>query len=240
MRLRVLPLFVAGVSLLLVPCGHAALTIITAGEKDLSLAIPDYQSSGLARTVTLSGYESQTPYIVTASIKIDPVGYGAYNGDYFAYLRHITVDGLQSEVAVLLNRPGRTATNTSGYENSGMDVTFADDASVDIHFYQPIATAGGDLVGNYLTGNWQPDARNSDPFSVVTSDPRTAFLNPLGGMDPNGQWTLFVADMERGGTGVLTSWSVKLTPTPEPSSGFLLVSAGTIWLAFRRRRSRSS
>jgi len=237
MRIRVLPLMVAGLALLMVPCGHAALTIITAGEKDLSLAIPDYQSSGVARTVTISGYESQAPYIVTASIKIDPVGYGAYNGDYYAYLRHISVDGLQSQVAVLLNRPGRTATNTSGYENSGMDVTFADDATVDIHLYQPSATTGGDLVGNYLTGIWQADARNTDPFSTVTSDLRSAFLNLLGTMDPNGQWTLFVADVERGGTGMLQSWSVKLTPTPEPNSvSLILVGLGAMLLNRRRRK----
>mgnify|MGYP003336257063 CR=1 FL=1 len=214
---------------------HAALTLISIVEDNLSLAIPDYQSSGLARTVTISGYESQVPYIVTASIKISPVGYGAYNGDYYAYLRHITTDGLQSQVAVLLNRPGRTPSNTSGYENSGMDVTFADDATFDIHLYQPNA-GPGDLVGNYLTGTWQPDARKTDPFGAVASDPRTAFLNPLGTMDPNGQWTLFIADMERGGTGSLQSWGVKLTPTPEPASASLVLVALGVMLLNRRRR----
>lgn len=215
---------------------HAALTLISIVEDNLSLAIPDYQSSGLARTVTISGYESQVPYVVTASIKISPIGLGAYNGDYYAYLRHITTDGLQSQVAVLLNRPGRSASNTSGYEDSGMDITFADEATYDIHLYQPNAGTEN-LVGNYLTGTWQPDARNSDPFGAVTGDPRTAFLNPLGVMDPNGQWTLFIADMERGGTGMLQSWGVKLTPTPEPTSAsMVLVALGVMMLNRRRRR----
>jgi len=237
MRIRTCSFLLVALAIVLAPSTQAALTLITVGEKDLSLAIPDYQSSGLARTVTISGYESQTPYIVTASIKIDPVGYGAYNGDYYAYLRHITTDGLQSQFAVLLNRPGRTLTNTSGYENSGMDVTFADDASTDVHFYQPTASAGGDLVGNYLTGTWQPDARNTDPFYALGGDTRSAFLNPLGTIDPNGQWTLFVADVERGGTGMLQSWSVKLTPTPEPNSvSLILVGLGAMWLHRRRRK----
>lgn len=219
------------------PVSHAALTIIQMGESGLAQAIPDYQDSGISRVLSITGYESQKPYTVTASIRIDAIGNGAYNGDYYAYLKHDTADGLSSAVAVLLNRPGKSPFNPSGYENSGMDISFADAAATDIHLYQPAANSSGDLTANYLRGTWQPDARNVNPYSVVAGDSRTLFLDSLGLYDPNGTWTLFVADVERGATGMLVSWSVTLTPTPEPNSvSLILVGLGAMWLHRRRRK----
>ena len=215
------------------PTSQAALTVIDFGEDNLAMPIPDYQSSGIQRTVTLSGLESQAPYLVTVSLKISPTGFGAYNGDFYAYLRHVSTDGLQSQYAVLLNRVGRTADNPSGYDGSGLEVTLADDASTDIHLY---GTSGG-LVGSYLTGTYQPDGRTADPDTVLGSDSRTAMLNNLGIMDPNGKWTLFVADMERGATGLLANWTVTLTPVPEPTSiSLLYMGLGALALYRRRRR----
>lgn len=215
------------------PTSQAALTLIEFGENNLAMPIPDYQSSGIQRTVTLSGLESQAPYLVTVSLKISPTGYGAYNGDFYAYLRHVSEDGLQSQYAVLLNRAGRTADNLSGDDGSGLEVTLADDATTDIHLY---GTSGG-LVGSYLTGTYQPDGRTADPNTVLGSDSRTAMLNNLGTMNPNGSWTFFVADMERGGTALLAKWEVTLTPTPEPTAiSLLYMGLGALALYRRRRR----
>lgn len=215
------------------PTSQAALTLIEFGENNLAMPIPDYQSSGIQRTVTLSGLESQAPYLVTVSLKISPTGYGAYNGDFYAYLRHVSADGLQSQYAVLLNRAGRTADNLSGDDGSGLEVTLADDATTDIHLY---GTSGG-LVGSYLTGTYQPDGRTADPNTVLGSDSRTAMLNNLGTMNPNGSWTFFVADMERGGTALLAKWEVTLTPTPEPTAiSLLYMGLGALALYRRRRR----
>ena len=215
------------------PTSQAALTLIEFGENNLAMPIPDYQSSGIQRTVTLSGLESQAPYLVTVSLKISPTGYGAYNGDFYAYLRHVSEDGLQSQYAVLLNRVGRTADNPSGDDGNGLEVTLADDATADIHLY---GTSGG-LVGSYLTGTYQPDGRTADPNTVLGSDSRTAMLNNLGTMNPNGSWTFFVADMERGGTALLAKWEVTLTPTPEPTAiSLLYMGLGALALYRRRRR----
>jgi len=215
------------------PTSQAALTLIEFGENNLAMPIPDYQSSGIQRTVTLSGLESQAPYLVAVSLKISATGYGAYNGDFYAYLRHVSADGMQSQYAVLLNRVGRTADNPSGYDGNGLEVTLADDATADIHLY---ATSGG-LVGSYLTGTYQPDGRTSDPNTVLGSDSRTAMLNNLGTMDPNGSWTLFVADMERGGTAILAKWGITLTPVPEPNTiSLLYMGLGALALYRRRRR----
>jgi hypothetical protein len=55
-------------------------------------------------------------------------------------------------------------------------------------------------------------------------------------MDPNGQWTLFVADMEAGGTGKLTGWEVRaVASVPEPA-GVLLLGMGLLALVAYRRR----
>ena len=75
-----------------------------------------------------------------------------------------------------------------------------------------------------------------DPLVAVDTSPRSALLTPLGQMDPNGQWTLFVADMEAGGTGKLTGWEVRaVASVPEPA-GVLLLGMGLLALVAYRRR----
>lgn len=233
-------IFFFGFTALVLVNSEASLSLISFGESNLAQTIADNQTSGVARTVTLSGLESQKPYTLLVSLHISPLGLGMYNGDYYAYLRHISEDGTE-QIAVLLNRIGRDPNNLSGYENNGIDITLSDSAEHDIHLAQQflIGTNANSLSGNALTGSWQADARNVDPSFVTSGSARNSFLNPLGEMNPNGQWTLFVADMERGGEGKLVSWLVTLTPVPEPSSCTLLT-IGLAALLLRRRRSRGS
>ena len=72
---------------------------------------------------------------------------GGYNGDLYANVQH------GSGMSVLLNRVGVTDGEPFGYDDSGMNVTFADSAAADIHYYQAAASPG-------ITGgaSWQPDA----------------------------------------------------------------------------------
>jgi hypothetical protein len=51
---------------------------------------------------------------------------------------------------------------------------------------------------------WQPDG--------------SSFASSFGGMDPNGAWTLFIADLSTVGVGRLEDWSLTLTAVPEPST----------------------
>ena len=206
------------------------------GERSLQLSIPDLDPSGLARSQTVSGLQAGLVYDLTVRLVIEGTGFGAFNGDYYAYLRHDSPGGGESGLAVLLNRVGRTGEVPSGYSDSGFEATFSDDARWDVHRYQ---VALGGVLDGALTGTWQPDGRRVAPTVSLDSSPRTAFLEPLGKLDPNGSWTLFVADMEAGGTGKLVEWEVRGTPRaiiPEPSSMALLWlgAVGLGWILRRR------
>jgi subtilisin-like proprotein convertase family protein len=96
------------------------------------------------------------------------------------------------------------------------------------------------LNAGELTGTWQPDGRAIDPLSsgaTFDSSARSAMLSLFNGGDPNGTWTLFVADTSSGGEGTLVSWSMDITTSavPEPTvAGLLVLGAMSCW--FRRTR----
>ena len=196
-----------------------------------NVPIPDNSILGLANTQTISlpaGFITDVK--LSLNIAGTPNASNAFNGDFYAYLQH------GSGFSVLLNRTGRTAANPFGYFDSGFDVTF-DDAALngDIHSYRDLVNPGGGA----LTGIWQPDGRTTNPNSALLTDPRPALLSSFDGLDPNGAWTLFVADVSPIGTGTLRSWTLDLTvaPIPEPGTfgvGILLLGV----CASARRRSR--
>jgi hypothetical protein len=159
-----------------------------------------------------------------------------YNGDLYAYLVH------GSGFSVLLNRPGRTASNSYGYADATLDVVLDDDATNgDIHLYQT------NVNYTLLTQNgspWQPDARNVNPLLALDTDPRTAHLSAFNGLAPTGDWTLFVADLSGTGSSTMVSWGLQASLVPEPSSVTLgLAFAAALWRLRRRRgppRARAS
>ena len=116
---------------------------------------------------------------------------GGWNGDLYVHLVH------DSGFAVPLNRAGRDAGNPDGSGAMGMDVVLGDAAAADIH---PAMPGSG-----FVTGLHQPDGRTADPANVLDSSPRSAFLNSFAGQNPNGSWTLYLADVSAGGTSTLAS-----------------------------------
>ena len=131
---------------------------------------------------------------------------GGFNGDLYGYLVH------GSGFAVLLNRPGRTATDPVGYADSGFDVSFGTGALNDIHLYQGVT---GPV--SPLTGLWAADGRETYPLSTLDTDSRTAPLDSFIGVNPTGDWTLFLADVDGGGAQAsVAGWGLILMIDPGP------------------------
>jgi subtilisin-like proprotein convertase family protein len=171
-------------------------------------AIPDGNPSGLANTQTLNfGSIPNFSYISDLTVTLNVSG--GFNGDYYAYLVNNT-----GGFAVLLNRVGKTASNPVGYSDAGFSITLSDSSPNNIHTYQNVSNPGGGL----LTGTWAPDGRNVDPTLVVDSSPISSTLSSFIGTNPNGTWTLFLADLDYGEQGTLQNWTLTVTAVPEPSS----------------------
>jgi MYXO-CTERM domain-containing protein len=185
---------------------------------NVSTAIPDNNDVGFTDTRSVSIPDATEIESLTVTINLT----GGWNGDLYVYLVH--GDGF----SVLLNRPGRSLANPDGSAASGMSITIADSATMDIHTAMPMS-------GGSVSGTYQPDGRETDPLLVLNTDARTAMLADFIGLDPNGTWKLFVADQSAGETSILQSWSLSITTVPEPSAALLGLLGAVLLL--RRRRS---
>ena len=197
-----------------------------------NLAIPDNNPNRVADTRVIDSAALGTPLHFITSVEVTLNLTTDHLGDYYVYVQH------DSGFTVLLNRPGRTASNDLGYADKGTSATFTQFASaiVDVHMYRNfIVPAGGTLEGL-----WQPDGRTADPVAVTDQSPRSADLTSFGGLDADGAWTIFVADRSGGGLGTLNGWSLKIDGyIPEPASAVIIATAGSLTM-FRRRRPASA
>ena len=196
-----------------------AATIWNGPTWTVSTAIPDNDDVGFTdtRNVSIPGMTE----IVSVTVNLNFSG--GWNGDLYAYLVH------GSGFSVLLNRPGRSTGAPDGSATVGMDITFDDGAFSDIHTAIPMS-------GGSVNGIYQPDGRSTDPLVVLNTDARPAMLSNFIGIDPNGLWTLFVADQSAGETSTLQSWSMSITAVPEPGvAAFAILGSGLLL----RRRSKS-
>jgi hypothetical protein len=159
-----------------------------------------------------------------------------FNGDLVATLSH------DSGYVVLLNRVGRRPDSAVGYGDNGFNLTLTDTAAADVHTYR-VSLGGSDFVpissadpAVPLGGSWQPDGRVAAPESVVTGSPRITSLAAFNGLNPNGTWTLFFADMGAGGLAQMESWNLEFTVVPEPEVTASVSGAALFALALARRR----
>ena len=231
--MKATPLVLALLILLTAPLRTFSATITEAITYTPGLAVPDNSIVGAADThIFSSAIFSISEVRVGLTISGTPGSGDAFNGDLYAYLTH------SSGFAVLLNRPGRTAGNSDGYADSGFAVTFADATpSADIHNYRLFAP----ITSGPLTGTWNSDGRAVSPLLALDTTPRGAFLTSFNGVNPNGEWTLFVADLSPAGTARVESWRLEVTgeATPEPSAALLALAGTATLLAHRRRRPTS-
>jgi subtilisin-like proprotein convertase family protein len=189
-------------------------------SQSVNQLVPDGSPTGLASTITLSGQDA-----AVADITVNLNVTGSWNGDLYAFLVH------DNGFAVLLNRVGAVPTDIFGYGDSGMNVSFNDNAANgNIHYYQQVTVPA---AGAQLTGTWAPDGRNVSPYSVTGAEASTAMLSSFNGLAVDGRWTLFVADVSGGNLNYLTSWGMAIdssTPVPEP--GWCGDLAGMVLLIF--------
>jgi subtilisin-like proprotein convertase family protein len=199
------------VSLLLAFAAHGAVISWNSGFASGG-DVADDNSTGWSDTRTLSGMDGDIADVnVTLNIS------GGYNGDLYIYVSH------GDTISVLMNRVGRTGTTPFGYGDSGLNVTFNDQAtqSKDIHMYQSVA--------NYsISGGteWRPDGRTVDPKFALDTVSSTASLSSFNGLSGNGGWTLFVADVSGGGFSHIESWGLdvsSVSTVPEPVNVALVI-----------------
>ena len=108
-----------------------------------------------------------------------------------------------------------------------MSITLDDSAAADVH---TAMNGSGTFFGTY-----QPDARTEDPLLVTDLSTRSAFLSSFTGLDPNGTWSLFVADQSPGAISTLQFWSLNISAIPEPSHAVPLgIILGGLLLSRRR------
>ena len=130
---------------------------------------------------------------------------GGYNGNLFSYL--VAPNGTMT---VLLNQPGVTGSNPFGYSGSGLNVTLSDAGGSSIQ--TTTEPAGVPFTGTYQAAG---------------------SLANLYGSPADGMWTLFFADLSSGGgSSQLTSWSLDITPVPEPVGTALAVFGGLAGLGW--------
>ena len=195
--------------------------------------IPDGNPNPWSDTRSLSGITDGS--ILSLSVRLDISG--GYNGDLYSYLSYNGV------LVPLLNRVGVGSGNAFGYNDSGLRVTFTDSGPSNIHFYQ--ASLGYDISSG--AGQWRPDGRMINPLTSAPAAfdaPGTTTFASFNGMNPNGDWTLVVADTSSGGgQAQLMSWGLDITTVvPEPTS-LALAALGALLLlarAIRAKRFRQS
>ena len=188
--------------------------------------INDPTDPGLARVLTVSTPGNQ---LTDLSITLDIAsadGSTAWNSDLYVQL-----SSPSGALAVLINRTGLTPVDGNGYGDTGFSVTINDGAADDIHLYQTVSyTLNG---AGQLTGTWKSDGR-----ADALGGTRGSALAGLLGTDPNGAWTLLVADLGSGNLAKLNGWGISGTTVPEPAATAAAAGLSALLAAFARRRFR--
>ena len=187
-----------------------------------SSSILDYPDSGRAFQFTYdhAGLNQVTDVSVSFTTS------GGWNGDLYAYLSH------GSGQAVLLNRVGTVNTGDDGYGDGGFNIVLKSSGATygDIHKYQD-ETGYATKISN--GSSWEADGRIN---YTDTARDNTLDVFTGGGVNPNGTWTLFFADMSASHAATLDSWSVSINAVPEPVNVALMVFGGIGGIVWGVRR----
>lgn len=180
--------------------------------------IPDGNTTGWWDTRDVSFFSGSGWQISDVNVTFTITG--GYNGDLSAYLNHNGV------LVPLLNRVGTGLGGepqySFGFSTAGFDRLRLDDAATtSIHgVSNPVAYEAPNNT------SYKPDGGTLGNFTG----------------DPNGNWTIFFADLSGGDStsSTIDSWSLEITAVPEPVDVALVVFAAlavVIKLVLWRRRS---
>jgi len=186
-------------------------------------AIPDGSLAGVSSQIAVGSWTPTSPIDVTVSLNVS----GGYNSDLYAYLSY------NGTLVPLINRIGVSTGNPFGSAGSGLSVILSDSGLVNIH-------AAGDGA---LSGTYRADGQNISPLSPAgnfsASGGSITLDGTFGNMSPNGTWTLFFADVSKGGgTSTLTGWSLDITAVPEPVNVALGIFGGVLLVVLLARSRR--
>jgi hypothetical protein len=196
----------------------------------LNAAIPNGNPNGVASAINVS-----TPDYQLTDVAVILNMAGGYNGSLYTYLSY---DGT---LVTLLNRIGVGTINGGapfGSSDSGFNNVTLGSTGGDVHW----VSAGGGA----LTGSYQADGRQINPLSSPSSFNANGTFTLDGsfaGVNPNGTWTLFFADLASGGgTNVLQGWSLDISAVPEPVNVALAIFGALpgAWTMLRPRHSATN
>ena len=170
--------------------------------------VPDNNFSGWSDTRTVGAIPAGTFTSLTVDLQLS----GGWNGDLYAYLVH------SSGFSVLLDRVGTGVSGVSafGYGDGGMNVNLAA-SGTSIHQY-----GGGSTFSAAPTGSWQTDNTSGNLASFLSTN-------------PNGTWSLFIADLSVGGVTTVQSWGLQMDIVAVPEVETWVAAAlagafGAFWL----------
>ena len=170
--------------------------------------VPDNNFSGWSDTRTVGAIPAGTFTSLSVDLNIS----GGWNGDLYAYLVH------SSGFTVLLDRVGTGVSGVSafGYGDAGMNVNLAA-SGTSIHQY-----GGNSTFSGVPSGSWQTDNTSGSLASILSTN-------------PNGTWSLFVADLSGGGVSTVQSWGLQMDIVAVPEVETWVAAAlagmfGAFWL----------
>ena len=193
---------------------------VNGGGTSLNQTISDANPSGITSSLVVSGAGSSVSAL-TVTLNLS----GGYNGDLYGYLSY------NGTLGTLLNRVGTGSgspiQNAFGYSTAGFNNVTLDDAAT-----------GGNIHNTQNPGSLPTVSYTADGGSLAS----------FNGVNPNGTWTLFFADLSSGNTSTLNGWSLDITAVPEPvnvamaifGAGFIGVGAMRVYRSSRKATLSSS
>jgi hypothetical protein len=189
--------------LLPAPATLYSLGNVNGSGTSLDQAIPvDQYPGGISSSINISG-SADSLTSLTVTLNIS----GGWNGDLYGYLSH------NGTLVTLLNFVG-TGTggafqSAAGYSTSGFNnITLAD------------LGAGGNIHNIEV------------PESGVSYAPDGGSLSSFNGLNPDGTWTLFLADNSAPDQSTLQGWNLSITAVPEPVTLALSIFGGLLLITW--------